>query len=405
MNKTNENKPGDESGDKDINAIEEIERNNLILNAMLNAMPDSVFCKDLEGRYIECNKSFEEFIAHSKEEIIGKTFSELIGERLDIVKYYSDVDNTVITDGKTVIQEDVSMIYNGTERFYDIIKTPLKKKNTDGEEEIYGLLALMHDVNERYVLIKDLQNTQAQLEVALERAKSGSKAKTEFLSRISHELLTPMNAIMGMSQIAKTTTETEYLKVCIDEIYENSCHLLRFINNLLEVSSGVGTIDESVFTLESLIEYVRSRITPYVDKKQQTLIVTVDESLPKSLIADEKRIAKVIFHLLTNASKFSHENSEISLKFNLQEDTVEHPALNISVIDNGIGISKEELNTIFDIFEQGDGSYTRKYQGIGIGLTLSKYIIEIMGGSLSVESEPGKGSTFAFLVPVSRSEE
>jgi len=405
MNKTNENKPGDESGDKDINAIEEIERNNLILNAMLNAMPDSVFCKDLEGRYIECNKSFEEFIAHSKEEIIGKTFSELIGERLDIVKYYSDVDNTVITDGKTVIQEDVSMIYNGTERFYDIIKTPLKKKNTDGEEEIYGLLALMHDVNERYVLIKDLQNTQAQLEVALERAKSGSKAKTEFLSRISHELLTPMNAIMGMSQIAKTTTETEYLKVCIDEIYENSCHLLRFINNLLEVSSGVGTIDESVFTLESLIEYVRSRITPYVDKKQQTLIVTVDESLPKSLIADEKRIAKVIFHLLTNASKFSHENSEISLKFSLQEDTVENPALNISVIDNGIGISKEELNTIFDIFEQGDGSYTRKYQGIGIGLTLSKYIIETMGGSLSVESEPGKGSTFAFLVPVSRSEE
>jgi len=381
---------------------DQIEQSNLILNAMFNAMSDSVFCKDLKGRYIECNKSFEEFITHSKEEIIGKTFTELIGDDLDIVKFYTDVDKIVTGEGKTVVQEGVSMSYKGVERFYDIVKTPLIKKNADGEDEIFGLLALMHDVNERYVLIKDLQDAQASLETALERANSGSNAKTEFLSCMSHELLTPMNIIMGMSQLAKTSTDLNYMKTCLDEIYEHSNHLLRLINNLLEVSSGSGTFDESLFSLGALIEYIEGRINPYLDRKQQTLNIEVDDSIPKIMVADEKRISKVIFHLLTNASKFSNENNEISLIFGILDKAAEKPVLEISVVDNGIGMSPEVLNTIFDVFQQGDGSYTRKYQGIGIGLTLSKYIIETMGGTISVKSEPDKGSTFTFTVPVNR---
>ena len=387
---------------KQAGSSDQIEQSNLILNAMFNAMSDSVFCKDLKGRYIECNKSFEEFITHSKEEIIGKTFTELIGDDLDIVKFYTDVDKIVTGEGKTVVQEGVSMSYKGVERFYDIVKTPLIKKNADGEDEIFGLLALMHDVNERYVLIKDLQDAQASLETALERANSGSNAKTEFLSCMSHELLTPMNIIMGMSQLAKTSTDLNYMKTCLDEIYEHSNHLLRLINNLLEVSSGSGTFDESLFSLGALIEYIEGRINPYLDRKQQTLNIEVDDSIPKIMVADEKRISKVIFHLLTNASKFSNENNEISLKFGILDKAAEKPVLEISVVDNGIGMSPEVLSTIFDVFQQGDGSYTRKYQGIGIGLTLSKYIIETMGGTISVKSEPDKGSTFTFTVPVNR---
>jgi len=404
MSKISKNELNEVSGTEPghICPNEQIEQSNLILNAMFNAMQDSVFCKDLEGRYIECNKSFEEFITHTKEEIIGKTFTELINDKVDIVKFYTDVDRTVIEEGKTVTQKDVSMSYNGVDRFYDIIKTPLTRQSADGENETFGLLALMRDVNERYVLIKNLQDTQASLETALERANAGNKAKTEFLSCMSHELLTPMNIIMGMSQIAKTSTDLNYMKTCLDEIYEHSSHLLRLINNLLEVSSGSGTFDESLFSLGALIEYVENRINPYLDRKQQTLNIEVDDSIPKIMIADEKRISKVIFHLLTNASKFSEENNEILLKFDILDEAAERPVLKISVADNGIGMSPEMLNNIFDIFEQGDGSYTRKYQGIGIGLTLSKYIIETMGGTISVESEPDKGSIFTFMVPVSR---
>jgi len=384
------------------NKNEQIEHSNFILNAMFNAMPDSVYCKDLEGRYIECNKSFEEFIAHPKENIIGKTFSELITNQLDIVKFYTDVDKTVLDECRTVIQEGVAMSYNGTDRYYDLVKTPLIRINANGEEEVFGLLAIMYDVNERYVLIKDLQNVQAHLEVALERANSGSKAKSEFLSRMSHELLTPMNAIMGMSQIANASADLEYIKSCIDDIQSNSNHLLRLISNLLEMSSGAGTINESVFKLDSLIGNLKSRLASFLNEKHQSLNIVIDELLPREMCADAKRIEKVIYNLLANASKFSEINSEISLEFALIDDNSEGFTLKVSVIDSGVGMSAELLNTIFEIFEQGDSSYTRKYQGIGIGLTLSKYIVETMGGVISVISEPGKGSTFTFTIPIIR---
>ena len=379
-----------------------IEQSNLILNAMFNAMPDSVYCKDLDGRYIECNNSFEEFIANPKEDIIGKTFSELVTDQLDIVKFYTDVDTTVINEKKTVIQKDVKMTYNGADRYYDLIKTPIMKKNTDGEDEIFGLVALMHDVNERYLLIKDLQHVQANLEVALERSNSGSRAKSDFLSRMSHELLTPMNAIIGMSQIAKTSDDIDYVKKCIDEIYSSSNHLLRLIKNLLEVSGGSGVLNESVFSLKSLLQNINQRITPYLDNKQQKLNIIYDNSLPNEVYSDERRIDRVIFHILTNASKFSGKNTEISLDFSMKSNTPEGFILCISITDQGIGMSDELLHTIFDMFEQGDGSNTRKYQGVGIGLTLSKYIVETMGGTIEVDSQPDKGSKFTVSIPISR---
>ena len=388
-----------------INEHEQVAQSNLILNAMFNAMPDSVFCKDLDRRYIECNKSFEAFIAHKKEDIIGKTYAEVTGDGPAIIKNYADFDTTVITEGKTIVQEDVSMIYKGSERFYDLIKTPLIKKNDAGEDEIIGLLGLMHDVNERYMLIKNLQHVKAHLEIALERANSGIKAKSEFLARMSHELLTPLNAIMGMSQIAKSFTDLNDIQSCIDEIHDNSCHLLRLISNLLEVSSGVGALSESEFSFDALIENVKDRITPYLNQRQQVLNLTIDEHLPKTIVADEKRIERVILHLLTNASKFSQNNSDIAMKIDLHEEVGGRLYLKVSIIDNGIGMTKDEVNKIFNIFEQGDGSSTRKYEGIGIGLTLSKYTVESMGGILFVVSEPGKGSEFFFTVPVSRGPE
>jgi len=384
------------------NECGQIEQSNFILNAMLDAMPDSVYCKDLEGRYIECNKAFEDFIAHPKNEILGKTFSELVTDQLEIVKFYTDVDETVISKLETVVQEGVAMSYNGDTRYYDLVKTPLVRKNADGKDEVFGLLAIMYDVNERYILIKDLQNVQSHLEAALERANSGSRAKSEFLSRMSHEFLTPMNVILGMSQVAQTSDDIEYIKECVDEIHNNSTHLLRLISNLLEMSSGTGALSESVFRLDILISNIISRTSSHYNKKHQTLNVVIDKSLPNEMLADNKRIEKVIYHLLTNASKFSDKNGEISLEFSMLDDNTEGFTLKISVTDNGIGMTSDMLNTIFEIFEQGDGSYTRKYQGVGIGLTLSKYIVKTMGGDISVRSEPGEGSTISFTVPVSR---
>jgi len=386
-----------------IEAKEQIQRGNNLLIAMFNAIPDLVFCKDLEGKYIECNKAFEKFMQRPQAEVLGKTFADLGAATSETIQNNAKVDQDVMREGKTMKQEEVTLIYEGNEHYFEMIKAPLFETGADGEKgDTYGLLGIMHDVTDRHMLVKNLRDAQANLEHALEQANSASTAKSEFLSRMSHELRTPMNAIMGMAQIAKSSTDPEKTKNYIEEIYEYSHHLMRLISNLLEVSGGISKLTESMFSLESMLEYIESRILPDLDKKHQTLDVTIDDSVPKAMVANEKRIAQVIIHLLTNASKYSEDSEIIALHIKTASESTDRITLEITVTDTGIGMSEDLMHTIFDMFEQGDGSHTRKHGGIGVGLTLSKYIVELMGGKITVESEPGKGSAFTFTVPVNR---
>ena len=381
----------------------QMERGNNLLMAMFNAIPDLVFCKDLSGRYIECNKAFEKFLQRPQAEILGKTFGDLGAATSETVQNNADVEQVVLREGKTMKQDEVTLIYEGNEHYFEMIKTPLIKVSADGEPgEIYGLLGIMHDITDRYTLVKSLRDTQSNLENALEQANSASTAKSDFLSRMSHELRTPMNAIMGMAQIAKGSSDPAKISNYIDEIYDSSHHLMRLISNLLEVSGGISNLTESAFSLDSMIEYIQSRIHPHTEKKNQELVVEIDAKVPRVMVANERRIAQVIIHLLTNASKFSDSNQTVTLSFNLVKETADELVLEISVIDRGIGMSDEVIHTIFDMFEQGDGGHSRRYGGVGIGLTLSKYIVEMMGGKITVESEPDKGSTFSFTVPIKK---
>jgi len=384
-------------------AKEQMDLESQIRLAMFDAIPDLVFCKDLEGKYIECNEVFEKFMNRTYDNVLGKTYQELGVADSEQVEAAYKADQTVIREGKTVKQEEIKLSYNNNEHYFEMIKTPLVRKGVEGEPgEIFGLLGIMHDVTDRYVLVKSLREAQSHLEDALEKANSASTAKSEFLSRMSHELRTPMNAIMGMSQIAKISNDPDKIKNCVDEIYEYSHHLMRLISNLLEVSSGISNLTAAAFSLDSMIEYIESRINPLLSKKLQTLEVKIDGAVPRGMVANEKRIAQVIIHLLTNASKFSDGKDNIILAVNIAKETTDGLVLEFSVADNGIGMSEDTIHTIFDMFEQGDGSHSRQHEGIGVGLTLSKYIVEMMGGKISVESELDKGSTFTFTVPVSR---
>jgi len=375
----------------------QMERSNNILIAMFDAIPDLVFCKDLNGHYIECNKAFESFVQRTQDDILGKTFADLGNASPEAVESAGKVDLIVTSEGKTVKDDEVTLMFNETERYFEMIKTPLIESG-----ETYGLLGIMHDVTDRHTLIKNLRDAQSHLEHALEQANSASTAKSEFLSRMSHELRTPMNAIMGMAQIAKASSDPIKIKNYVDEIYESSHHLMRLISNLLEVSGGISTLSESKFSLDSMLEYIKSRIIPILDKRRQILEVNIDNSVPQALVANEKRIAQVIIHLLTNASKFSDSNNTITLTFKITKETADEKTLEVAVKDTGIGMSEDTIHTIFDMFEQGDGSHTRKEGGVGIGLTLSRYIVEMMGGKITVESELDKGSVFTFTVQVKK---
>ena len=244
-----------------------------------------------------------------------------------------------------------------------------------------------------------LENMMDVIREAKELAEHSSRAKSEFLSRMSHEMRTPMNAIMGMMQLVKMKGVPDKVKNYFDEIGSASNQLLRHIDDVLDISGmeyGIFKLSDSVFNFRAMSRDVLQTAGHKASEKQQTLTFNIDPSIPASVKGDEKRLKQVITNLLANAVKFSPEHGKICFNANVYEKDNETITLQIEVIDNGIGISKEQHNKLFDIFEQVHGGSGRKHGGIGVGLALSRRIIEMMDGDIWVESEPDKGAKFVF---------
>ena len=259
-------------------------------------------------------------------------------------------------------------------------------------------------VAERTNEITKAQKKLLVLEYNRKIAEHSSRAKSEFLARMSHEMLTPMNAIIGFAELAKTSGDIDEVMSWIDKINDSSSHLLEMLRNILDVSDGSSAfaLVESQFSIKSVVKNVLNNTNPERKKKGQELSLFVSQSIPETLIGDEKRIIQVITHLLTNAIKFSPKHGQVSLGLDIHDEKYNVITLKIEVTDNGIGISKEQHESLFYLFEQVDGGKTRKYGGIGIGLPLSKCIAKMMGGDIFLESELGKGSKFIFTCKVKK---
>ena len=250
--------------------------------------------------------------------------------------------------------------------------------------------AIEHDLNTVQKLKKDLI-------AAKELAEHSSRAKSEFLSRMSHEMRTPMNAIMGMLQIAGKNPEKIDDSLMKIDIYSRS--LLKMIDDVLDVSGmeyGVFKLNDSIFDFSAMILEILQTAQYNASAKQQSFTHSIDPLIPTLLKGDEKRLKQVIVNLLANAVKYTPNNGEISFFARLIDKKRGVITLQIEVTDNGIGIPQNEQIGLFDIFEQVDGGNTRKHGGIGIGLALSKRIVEMMDGNIYISSEQGKGSKFTF---------
>jgi signal transduction histidine kinase/DNA-binding response OmpR family regulator len=250
-------------------------------------------------------------------------------------------------------------------------------------------------------------NAEEQLRAAKEMAEQSNRAKSNFLSRMSHEMRTPMNAIIGMTTIAQTSKNKEKMEYCLSRISEASIHLLGVINDILDMSkieAGKLELTYSEFDFEKMLKTVTDMMEFRVAEKQQNFIVKVEPGVPGRIIADEQRLAQILTNLLSNAAKFTPEGGTIKLSAET------HPAgdrylLLFHVVDSGIGITEEQIGRLFTLFEQADGSIARRYGGTGLGLAISKNIVELMGGTIRVESEPDKGSDFSFEITVQRGKE
>jgi signal transduction histidine kinase len=255
---------------------------------------------------------------------------------------------------------------------------------------------------------------------ALEEAERASQAKTDFLANMSHEMRTPMNAIIGMTAIGKAATEIEKKEYCLEKISEAGSHRLGVINDVLDMSkieANKFELDPTDFSFERMIRKTTTVTNFKVEEKHQTFTINIGKDIPDNLYGDEQRLTQVIANLLSNAVKFTPEQGTITLDASLEDaelisvaDEHEGPEkpdgeeyrIRVGVSDTGIGISPEQQARLFSSFTQADSSTSRKYGGTGLGLAISKRIIEMMKGHIWVESEPGKGSVFFFVVPLKK---
>jgi len=256
----------------------------------------------------------------------------------------------------------------------------------------------------KVVLLKDItenEHLDDMLRAALEHANTASKAKSEFLSTMSHEIRTPMNAIIGMTAIGKMTNAVDKKDDAFKKIDGASKHLLGVINDVLDMSKIEADkleLSPVSFDFEKMLKKIADVIGFRADERRQRLYINIGKDIPRNLIGDDQRLSQVITNLLSNAVKFTPEEGLIRLDSQLISEENGICRLQISVEDNGIGITDEQKERLFQSFEQAEVDTTRKFGGTGLGLAISKRIIEMMNGEIWVESEPGEGSKFSFTV-------
>ena len=246
-----------------------------------------------------------------------------------------------------------------------------------------------------------------QIDRRRERADFENKQKSAFLANMSHEIRTPMNAIIGMTMIGKSTDDVSRMTYCFEKIENASQHLLGVINDILDMSkieANKFELSEQEFDFEKMLQRVVNIAGFRAAERKQELSVFIDKSIPRNLIGDDQRLAQVITNLLGNAVKFTPEGGSIKVDCKFIEKKADTYTIRVTVSDTGIGIAPEHQNRLWGSFQQADSNTTRKFGGTGLGLTISKSLVQMMGGRIEVESEVGKGSAFSFTFEARRTE-
>ncbi|MDR2547697.1 MAG: response regulator [Lachnospiraceae bacterium] len=276
------------------------------------------------------------------------------------------------------------------------------------EEESYlrsgGLLFANAWLRNR--MIRDIKNTSHELELALDQATVSSKAKGDFVSSMSHEMRTPLNAIIGMTSIGRKANSIEQKNHALHKIEDASSHLLGVINDVLDmakIEANKLELSTEEFCLEQMLRKVLSVVGFRMREKEHTFSIDIDHQLPQFFVGDDQRLAQVITNLLSNASKFTDKKGRISFRVMKADEQDGIYTLRFEIEDNGIGIAPEQHDRLFQAFSQAESGISRTYGGTGLGLALCKRIVELMGGEIWLESEIDIGSKFIFTIKAKRS--
>lgn len=334
------------------------------------------------GRINMVSPSCEKLIGLKPEELIGTSIFDYYHDRKHIKEFYA------ILKEKGEVTDYEFRFVKSKEEIITVSVSGRALRDEDGNiSEIEGSV---RDISERIKTLNEIKE-------AKERAENADKAKSRFVAGMSHELRTPLNGILGYTQIfLNDESVSEKLKDGIRIIHKSGEHLLTLINDILDISkidAGKMTLSFQAFDFRELIENIFNMIIVKAREKNLDLRVVYDSDIPAQIIQDEKRLKQVLINLLNNGIKFTAQGY-VELRISFSGHT-----LDVKVIDSGKGIPLEKQEEIFSPFNQID-DHINKTEGTGLGLSISQYFVKLMGGELKVSSEPGKGSTFSFNIPV-----
>ncbi len=368
-------------------AASELRESQQLLSGVIQNSATVIFVKR-NGRYIMVNKAWEKMTGISAEVARNKTDLEVFDEAN--ARRIMENDATVIASRTPAEYEEPVRIGDRTIHFLS-----LKFPFFNAKGEVDGLCGMSTDITERIAAEQAVRE-------ARDAAEAATRSKSDFLASMSHEIRTPMNGITGMADLLAQTTLDDEQRHMIRTIRESGNALITVINDILDFSKiEAGKLDLETVTMAVVdaVEGVASTLTPNAAKKGVRIHVFVDPKLPAAVHGDPTRLRQILFNLGGNAVKFS-DGKDVEIRAGLAARSDDGRTwLRFAVIDQGIGISKENQAKLFQAFSQAESSTTRRFGGTGLGLAICKRLTEMMGGAIGVESVEGKGSTFWVELP------
>jgi len=358
-----------------------------LLQALMDNIPDTIYFKDSLSRFTRVNQAQAKSLGvQSPDEAIGKTDFDFSPKEQASLSFQDELD--IMESGKPLINR-VEKVHRSDGSIIWVSTTKIPVRDQLGK--ISGTVGMSRDIT----VLEEARNN---LVYAKEKADEANKAKSLFLANMSHEIRTPMNGVIGMSDVLNQTILTDEQREYLTIIIKSGNSLLSIINNILDFSkieSGSLELEKAPINIRQIIENVADVLITTASNKGVDLMNYVDSSIPEIVEGDSVRLSQVLINLVNNALKFT-EHGEVYFTAELTESTEITFKVLFKVKDNGIGISKDAQQKIFHSFTQVDSSTTRKYGGTGLGLAISKRLVEMMGGTIGVESVEGEGSLFWF---------